>query len=160
MRLTLLVLFVPATAFAACPDGSEQMISCTFKDGATTVTTCLAEEMALYSYGPTGRTPDLALIRNVRAVDMYPWQGIGRWIAEAITFENAGHSYTLRYAIDRLSEDFTIEGDLLVARGDETLATLSCDAGSVTTSGYPLPLYDAKVNAGQVWSNEDFEWKD
>lgn len=158
---TMLVfaIFIPGMATADCPIASDLLISCTFRDGAKTVSTCLSGDQARYAYGPTDGEAELSLIRDVRYVDMQPWNGWGRWISEGFTFQNGDYRYTLRYAIDKLTEDHVIEGDLLVSKGDKTLVELICDAGSVKTSGYSLPLFDAKVAAGQVWDMDEFEWK-
>ncbi|MDG2341250.1 MAG: hypothetical protein P8L32_08650 [Paracoccaceae bacterium] len=163
MRFKIVVaigLCMPGQAFADCPSGSELLISCTFRDGAKTVTTCLSDDQASYAYGPTGGAAELSLIRSVRDVDMQPWNGWGRWISEGFTFQNGAYSYTVRYAIDKLAEDTMIEGDLWVSKGESTLVELICDAGSVNTSGYPLPLFDAKTALGQNWNMDEFEWSD
>ncbi len=160
LRFVFALIMFPSALLAACPDGSELLISCTFQDGAKTVTTCLSGETASFAFGPTGGAPELSLTRHVRDVDMHPWNGFGRWIVEGFTFENAGHRYVLRYAIDKQTEDSELEGDLWVAHGDKKLAELICDVGSVQTSGYPLPLFDAKIRAGQKWDHEDLVWRD
>lgn len=162
MRILLFItsLALPTAAMAQCPSDAEDLFACTFNNGAKSVTTCFADGAVSYAFGPTSGAVELELTRDVRDVDMYPWQGIGRWIAEEFTLGNGDYTYAMRYAIDRLSEDFVIEGDLIVRKGERVLATLTCDEGSVQTSGYPLPIYDAKVAAGQIWSNEDFEWKE
>lgn len=151
---------LPGLAAAKCAGESELLISCTFQEGAKTVTTCLSGDHATYAFGPTKGAPELSLKRHVRDVDMHPWHGFGRWIAEGLTFENGDYRYVLRYAIDRLTEDSVTEGDLWVGKDEVRLAELICDEGSVVTSGYPLPLFDAKVSAGQTWSHEDIEWTD
>ena len=156
--IALLALFLPSMALAGCPAGTETLINCTFKNGTKSVTTCMNGDMATYSYGPTGGTPELQMTRHIRDIDMQPWHGFGRWIFEAFTFQNGDYNYTLRYAIDKLSEDQAIEGDLWVGKGEKQLAELICDAGSVDTSGYALPLYDAKIANGQSWDREEMIW--
>ena len=159
-RLIAVAMFCPLPALAACPDGSTNMLSCTFNDGSKTVTTCIAEDMALYSYGPTGSAPDLAMIRNVRDVDMRPWNGIGRYLWESFSFYRGDYEYDLHYAIDRLTEGNPIEGGLRVLHKGEVLANLSCDADGIETAGYPLPLFDAKIAAGQEWVFGEDVWRD
>lgn len=158
IHFVLFLIFAPSMLMANCRDGEELLISCTFQNGAKMVTTCLSGDQATYEFGPTGGVPELTLKRHVRNVDMHPWSGFGRWIAEGLTFANGDYRYVLRYAIDKLAEGSVIEGDLWVGKGEFRLAELICDEGSVLTSGYPLPLFDAKMNAGQTWSHEDIEW--
>ena len=152
------LLLAPTSLIAGCGHEDALLISCTFNDGAKTVTTCMNDQAASYSFGPTGGKAELELTRDIVEVDMLPWQGFGRWISEAIVFENGAYKYALRYAIDKLAEEPTIEGDFWVGKGETRLAELICDPGSVETSGYPLPLYDAKIAAGQIYSFDDYEW--
>lgn len=153
----IVALTVPTMAAAACPDGTEPLLNCTFQNGAKTVSTCLDGDQATYSFGPTGGMAELQMVQSVLAVDMDPWHGFGRWITEGFTFENGDYAYELRYGIDRLSEDGGLEADLRVSHKDQTLALLTCDAGSIET-GYPLPLFDAKVVNGQTWDREEMTW--
>lgn len=160
LRLAAVAMTLPKLAQADCANGAELLFACTFQSGAKTVTTCLSDDLVSYAFGPTGGTPELQMTRHVRDVDMQPWNGFGRWLAEGFALRNGDYAYTLRYGIDRLSEELVIEGDLAVSRGDTILADLMCDAGSVRTAGFPLPLYDAKLDAGQIWDGEEFMWKE
>lgn len=159
-RLIVAAVLCPFPVLAACPDGSDKMLSCTFNDGAKTVTTCIADDMALYFYGPTGSAPDLAMIRNVRDVDMRPWNGVGRYLWEGFSFTRGEYAYELRYAIDRLTEGNPIEAGLTVYGSGGVLADLTCDPDGVDTVGYPLPLFDAKIAAGQEWVFEEEIWRE
>ena len=156
----MMALYLPNLAVADCGDEAELLISCTFRDGAKTVTTCLSGETASYAFGPTDGPAELKLDRHVTRLDMQPWGGFGRWISEGFTFANGEYRYHLRYTIDKLNEDHVIEGDLWVGNGEKRLAEMICDTGSVKTSGYPLPLFDAKIAAGQTWDHEELIWRD
>ncbi|WP_152612601.1 hypothetical protein [Leisingera sp. ANG-M7] len=161
MRIFLpgLLLLANSAAVSACPEGSETLISCTFKDGVRTLTTCLQGEQATYVFGRPGRQPELEMKRDVRDVDMTPWPGIGGSIWEEAIFSNGNVRYIVYYS---LSKDpgarFPMEAGVIVEQNGEELAHLRCDAGSVD-SGYPLPLFDAKVAAGQVYSLETGQWE-
>lgn len=148
---------LPTLAHAGCPQGADTLINCTFNNGAKAVTTCLQEGVATYAFGPTQGEAELTLTRHVTEVDMEPWHGFGRWIAEGFKFENGDYAYELRYAIDRLSEEPLLEADLWVSRGDQALAHLTCDPDSIDAA-YPLALFDAKVAHGQVWDREEMIW--
>lgn len=164
MKRTLLAALVLAPLSAAadeCVDDAELLFKCSFNDGKKQVTTCLLDNIASYAFGPVGSLPELGLIREVRDVDMRPWNGFGRYINESFTFENSGYSYTLRYSIDKFAEEGEgLEGELWVNKGEESLVDLICDPGSLKFSGYSLPLYEAKEAAGQVWDREAEVWRD
>jgi len=153
----IIAVSLPSLAQAGCSEGSQVLINCTFYDGAKSVTTCLQGDSATYAFGPTGGQAELKMSRHVVDVGMDPWHGFGRWIAEGLTFDNDDYAYALRYGIDRLSEDQRLEADLWVTYGDQTLAHLVCDAGSIK-AGYPLPLFDAKIASGQTWDQEEMLW--
>lgn len=160
MRLVLtLLLLSSAPAAVACPNGSETLISCTFEDGKKHLQTCMAGQQVLYRFGLTDRSPDLDLIRPVTDVDHYPWPGVSRTIWESVTFENEGISYIVSYAQERDPRTPEISGHVMVQKGDELLATLYCDAGSVQSAGYPLPVFDAKTAAGQHFNRETYAWE-
>ena len=155
----LLALFaLPGTALAQCPTGAETLIACTLKGGTKRVETCLMGESALYRFGPVGGTPELELSAHIRDVGMTPWPGVSRSIWEAVIFYNRDISYEVSYAIDRDPEANEVTGSVAVLRGDDTLAILDCDRGTVQSAGYPLPLFDAKERAGQCWRFESHDW--
>lgn len=157
-RSCALILCLTSTAAHACPNGSENLVSCTFDGGKKQLQTCMAGNQISYSFGRTRRTPDLALSRHIHHVDHYPWPGVSRTIWESFSFENAGISYRVYYAQERDPRTPEISGGLYVEQDEETLAELICDAGSVITEGYPLPIFDAKVAAGQHFDRETYSW--
>jgi hypothetical protein len=67
-------------------------------------------------------------------------------------------TYLVHYAVERDPSDPEVRGGITVMRGDNVLAELACDPGSVVTSGYPLPVYDAKEAAGQCWDYQTHSW--
>ncbi|WP_417712861.1 hypothetical protein [Pseudophaeobacter arcticus] len=162
MRLFLCsFLFVVSVLPAvACPVGSETLVSCSLKNGSRMLTTCLQGDQVSYAFGRSGAAPDLTLQRNVRDVHMVPWPGIGRSIWEEFTFENEGTYYTVYYSLEK---DPDVEqpwsGGVIVEQGGRELAHLHCDSGSVNSSGYALPLFEAKERAGQVYSLETGSWQ-
>ncbi|UWQ78344.1 hypothetical protein K3725_13605 [Leisingera sp. S132] len=161
MRIFLSGLFLLANSAAvlACPEGAETMVSCTFKDGVKKLTTCLQGEQATYVFGTPGRQPELEMKRDVRDVDMTPWPGIGGSIWEEVIFTNADARYIVYYSISKdPGAQNPMEGGVVVEQSGKELAHLRCDAGSVD-SGYPLPLFDAKIAAGQEYSLETGAWQ-
>ncbi|NVK13954.1 MAG: hypothetical protein HWE35_07200 [Rhodobacteraceae bacterium] len=152
-------LLANSAAVLACPEGAETLVSCTFKGGAKTLTTCLHGEQATYVFGTPGRQPELEMKRDVREVGMTPWPGIGGSIWEEAIFVNGDVRYIVYYSISKdPGARNPMEGGVVVEQYGVELAHLRCDAGSVL-SGYPLPLFDAKVAAGQEYSMETGEWE-
>ncbi|UWQ27607.1 hypothetical protein K3555_13980 [Leisingera sp. M527] len=161
MRAFLIGSFLlAANAVHACPDGSTILVSCTFNGGASYLETCLMGDHATYAYGESDRKPELALARHVRDVDMTPWPGIGKSIWEAFTFENGGYSYTAHYAIKKdPGAESPMSGGIIVDKDGQQVASRQCDTGSVSASGYSLPLFEAKEAAGQIYSPETQSWR-
>lgn len=159
LRAVALLVVCAAPAGAACPEGAEVLVSCTLKGGAKQLDTCLIGDHAMYRYGPTGAVPELDLLHPVTDVDMEPWPGVSRTIWEAVRFANKDVIYEVYYSIERDPEATEMSGGVTVLRGEETLASLACDPGSVTSGGYSLPLYEAKQAAGQCWNTSEFRWK-
>ena len=155
------LILLPAPAMADCADDAELLFACTFNEGRKQVTTCLSGDVVSYAFGPVDAPPELGLVRHVTDVDMRPWNGFGRYINESFTLDNGGYGYTLRYAIDKFAPEGSsgVEGELWVEKGEDTLANLSCDPGSLKFSGYPLPLFKAKQAAGQLWNRETGLWE-
>lgn len=162
MRLFLssLLFVVSGMPALACPAGSETLVSCTLKGGSKELTTCLQGDQVSYAFGSRGGNADLELQRNVREVNMVPWPGVGSSIWEEFTFENKGTSYTVYYSQERdpVAEE-PLSGGVIVEQGGKELAHLQCDPGSVQSSGYGLPLFEAKERAGQVYSLDVGSWQ-
>ncbi|KPD12708.1 hypothetical protein AN476_09060 [Phaeobacter sp. 11ANDIMAR09] len=155
-----LVLLASVQSAGACPVSSQTLVSCSFKGGSKVLTTCLSGNQVSYAFGGRDEEPDLALRRNVRNVGMVPWPGIGGAIWEEFTLKNKGISYTVYYSQERnAGEGAPLTGGVIVERGGEELAHLRCDRGSVESSGYGLPLFEAKERAGQVYSLEAGSWQ-
>ena len=161
--LSLAILFAAAAAARAegCFGPGTPLFHCTTKDGAKTVDLCLQGNVAYYRFAPTGGAAEIILAQPVREVSMRPWNGIGRTILEEAQFTNDAYAYRVYYAIDRIPEDgevkVTVAGGVSVIKGDETVAQLDCDVGSVSVRDI-YPLYVAKEAAGQCWSRDRFEW--
>ncbi len=134
-------------------------MSCSMDGGKKQLQTCIAGDQVLYRFGATDRSPDLDLIRPVTEVDFYPWPAASRTIWEEMKFENGGFSYLVSYAQERDPRTPEISGQVVVQKAGETLATLTCDPGSVRSAGYPLPIFDAKVAAGQQFNRATYSWE-
>jgi hypothetical protein len=168
MRLPIALLTIFATApmaFAECTTPQDTFLSCTFSNGRKAVDVCVEGGNMTYRFGPVGKVPDLVLSVPVVDVDYTPWPGIGRAIWETVTFQNGKTSYVVAGVIERrFSEEendepeSAISGLINVVEGEETLATLDCDAGSVVFA-YGGSIYDAKTAAGQCYNLEEQQWE-
>ncbi len=155
MRVLALACLLPLPALADCP--GQVVFSCPI--GAKHLQLCLTETDLIYSYGKIG-APDLTLREGLSTVAYQPWPGFGRTIWDSVRFQNADVSYEVWSSIDKqMSEDEPPQdwqGGVIVTRGDETLADLSCSAP-------PDPpfldvLMEAKKAAGQCWDFEVQGW--
>ncbi len=168
MRLPIALLAIIATAptaFAECATPEDTFLSCTFSNGKKAVDVCVDGDMLTYRFGRIGKAPDLALSVPVVDADYTPWPGIGRAIWETVTFQNGKTSYVVAGVIDRQFSDdekdevqAEISGLIDVNEGEETLATLECDAGSVEFA-YGGSIYEAKTAAGQCYNLEEQRWE-
>lgn len=162
-RLAFCWFVVPSVALACAP-GETLHFFCTFQNGTKEVTVCHDDRTALYRFGAKGRAPELTIEQDVARLAYTPWPGIGRTIWEEVTFETAGHSYTVFASIDREppadgAHDIvvTVSGGIVVARGDDSLATLTCDPGSVAFP-WGTALFDAKEAAGMCYDPATRNW--
>jgi len=145
---------------AQCYPGETPLVACTVDQGRKVLSTCLSGREASYSFGRANAAPDLLLTRDVTQVDLEPWPGIGGTIWEVMVFENAGHLYRVYHAIDRTpGAAMPLSGGVEVEKAGEVIAALECDPGSVVSAGYPLPLSQAKQDAGQVFDPNTRRWR-
>lgn len=122
-------LVMAGPALAVCGADETTVLDCTTRGGRNTLNVCLSGETIRYAYGPRGAVPELQLTDSVTGVEHRPWAGIGRAIWESTTFRNAGYAYEVFLSVDRMSENPGAEGGVTVSRGDEVLATVTCDPG-------------------------------
>ena len=168
MRITVValsLLTLPQAAFAECATPQDTFLSCTFSQGRKAVDVCVDGDNLTYRFGPVGKAPDLALSVPVVDADYTPWPGIGRAIWETVTFQNGKTSYVVAGVIDRTFSDDENDGAepatsgvINVVEGEETLATLDCDDGSVEFA-WGGSIYEAKTAAGQCYNLEEQQWE-
>ena len=78
------------------------------------------------------------------------WDKKAQWLLEVT-------SLTIVEAFDRLDETAILEGGVNVIKGDKTLATLTCDKGSVA-QGLDA-ISDLKSGIGQCWDYDSQSWR-
>lgn len=157
MRAVLLLLaLVPLPAFAACePDAA--LFHCQI--GKRTLQVCESAGRLTYTFGP-GSKPELSLSVDIAKADFTPWPGVGRTMWDELAFQNDGVTYLVWAALEKqLEEDQPqpeLQGGVTVMRGDEDLASLTCDAGTVTS--LLDTITDLKAGIGQCWGYDSQSW--
>jgi len=144
--------FTPA---AACPGGSETVLSC-LVGGSQRLELCLSDTHASYLFGVPGEMAELALAEPIETIAHHPWMGVGRSIWESTTFRNGDYAYEVYISLDRLSEDHETESGVIVWRGEDEIAQLSCDPGTDVIGLWAVT--DAKAAAGLCWQPEIEGW--
>ena len=151
MRAALLLALLAAPAHAACQ--GDEAFSCQI--GAKTLEVCYWKGMLTYRFGPKSM-PELTISEPLETIAYTPWPGIGRAIWDSVAFENEGVTYEVWSSFDRLDENAVIEGGVNAMQGDRTLATLTCDKGSVERGLDTIS--DLKAGIGQCWSLDTQSW--
>lgn len=152
----ILALLLPAAALADCP-GGEEIFSCTIGKNALQV--CHQNNALTYSFGPKG-IPDLTLTEPLETADFTPWPGIGRTMWDSLAFHNEGITYEVWAALDKQVDETApepqVQGGVTVMKGDRTLASLTCNEGSVRSFLDTVSVL--KTAIGQCWSFDSHSW--
>ncbi len=151
MRAVLLLLALTAPAQATCQE--EEVFCCPI--GKKVVEVCAWRGELTYSFGRKG-SPELILYEPLETVAYTPWPGIGRAIWDSVAFQNEGVTYEVWSSFDKIDENAVLEGGVNVMEGDKTLATLTCDKGSVTRALDAIG--DLKAGIGQCWDFDSRRW--
>lgn len=143
---------------AACPIGTETVLSCLARGGTKALDVCIDQTAGVvgYSYGPPDGAPELSLSQTIAQVDHRPWPGIGRSIWEATVFYNAGYAYEVYISVDRMARDQPVSGGVALYRGDRTIAQIECDAGTAEIGLWAVS--DAKEALGLCWDQGAQSW--
>lgn len=151
MRAALILALLATPASAACQ--GDEAFSCQI--GKKTLEVCSWKGALIYSYGREGK-PELTIADPLETVAYTPWPGIGRAIWDTVAFQNGGATYEVWTSFDKMDENAVLEGGVNVMQGDKTLASLTCDKGSVAHS--LDPIMDLKSSIGQCWASESQSW--
>jgi hypothetical protein len=151
MRILLLTLLAAFPAHAACQ--GETALSCQI--GKKVLDVCLSGSDVTYAFGPNGK-PELKLSVPTAKADYRPWNGIGRYMGDAMAFENDGITYEVWYSVDRLEDEHRLDAGINIVENGELVAQLTCDQGSIDQR---LDIiYSAKEAVGQCWNYETQAW--
>ncbi len=130
---TLMFATGAAHAGGFCPTGSTEGFSCTFKGGAKAVSGCLedGDTQAIYGFYKTAGGVEKEITRPVTEMTATPWNGMGSFISESVTFDaGGGYAYEVWWGAER-SNSSEVEGGILVLENGAQIAALNCDGGSV-----------------------------
>jgi hypothetical protein len=101
MRLILALITVTNPAWAACAGNERTFMSCNFANGKA-VEVCMTDNLARYSFGQPGHTPELALSLGFgQGAEFVPWTGIGRTVWEAVRLTNNDITYDVYGGFDK-----------------------------------------------------------
>lgn len=151
MRAALILILLATPASAACQ--GEEAFSCQI--GKKTLDVCSWKGALIYRFGPEGQ-PELTIAEPLETVAYTPWPGIGRAIWDTVAFQNDGVSYEVWTSFDKMDESAVLEGGVNVMQGDTSLASLTCDKGSVA-HGLDV-ISDLKAGIAQCWDPEGQAW--
>ena len=126
-----MVLCAGTAGSAGCAPPLKEFLYCQIKGGQKEVEVCFDDDAASYRFGLIGGRPELLLNRRIpEGARYYPWQGVGRSIAEAIEFDNQGYVYEAYGGFDRLTgADESIEasfGGIRITKDGSKVTELVC----------------------------------
>jgi len=148
----ILTALLPVTADAACKGAT--FLFCPVGNGDQ-LEVCITDGAFTYAFGPQG-APELQLSVPMAAGTVTPWPGIGRAIWSSVTFTNGGYAYEAWSSVERSPDGGPAEGGVTVMRGQQTLATLTCLPGTVTSAAFVLE--DAMASANYCWDFDNLRW--
>jgi hypothetical protein len=151
MRAALILALLASPASAACQ--GDEAFSC--RIGKKTLDVCYWKGSLIYRFGPEGQ-PELTIAEPLETVAYTPWPGIGRAIWDTVAFQNDGVTYEVWTSFDKMDESAVLEGGVNVMQGDTSLASLTCDKGSVA-HGLDV-ISDLKAGIAQCWDPEGQAW--
>jgi hypothetical protein len=151
LLLALLATPTASPIWAACQ--GDEAFSCQI--GKKSLDLCSWKGDLIYRYGREG-TPELTIAEPLETVAYTPWPGIGRAIWDSVAFQNEGVTYEVWSSFDRMDEAAVLEGGVNVIKGDKTLASLTCDKGSVVRSLDTIS--ELKAGIGQCWDFDSRTW--
>lgn len=131
LLIALPIAFAATTAAADCAPRLDPWLKCKIEGNQKVLEVCFDGNEASYSFGPAGGPPELSLrMFRSEGVTYYPWQGVGREIAEGLDFQNGFYTYATYGGFDRLTAagETVVShfGGVRVYQGEQVIATLTC----------------------------------
>lgn len=158
------VAIVDTTSAFAAPDClGETFISCNVARNKH-LQICIepassdAEPKFTYQFTEKGKE-GLVLSEVFSAKTVSPWKGVGRAINSTVTFNNEGYKYQVWQSFDRLDEEAELEAGVHISKGDEDIASFTCQRDAQTKIAPLFALEDAMEQAGWCYDTGKFEWQ-
>ena len=129
-------------AQAACTLPEQTLFACTTAKNKA-VAVCDLGDTISYTYGKTGRKPELSLLLERKRVSTTQWQGIGRYENYAIYIPNGQTVYTLSHSRDKLKNNATLEAGILVETAGKQVASLACLSKGLVANLHGVNLSNA-----------------
>lgn len=107
----------------------EHSFSCLIEKNKKILELSVTPTGVSYSYGSLGASPDLTLTAPIHEVKVSPWAESGRMLSYSVTVFNGEYGYSVYTTTDRV--DQTKSAGVEVNKGQQRLATLSCDQKTV-----------------------------
>lgn len=140
MKRILALIAFTNPAWAACTADERIFMACSFDNGKA-VEVCMSDDIARYTFGRPGQTPELALsLRFGQGAEAVPWPGVGRTIWEAVRLTNNDVIYEVYGGFDKQEAvewdpdkdpNPTFGGIYIEDLDGTALAHLRCSAGTV-----------------------------
>ncbi|RBO90974.1 hypothetical protein [Pseudochrobactrum asaccharolyticum] len=152
-----------APAFAAPNCSGETFISCNVaknKHLQICIEPANGDAEPKFTYQFTEKDKDgLSLHEDFSAKTVSPWKGVGRAITSTVTFNNEGYKYQVWQSFDRLDEEAELEAGVHIAKGDQDVASFTCQRDAQTKIAPLFALEDAMEQAGWCYIQDRFEWQ-
>lgn len=110
---------------SACTSGARSVFVCLATKGRKRVEVCESASSLSYSFGKLGETAELAFTAPKAAVSGYRWNGMGRYVNNALNLPNGTAVYRVYTSIDR--GEGTRSAGVDVAVSGKPVANVKCD---------------------------------
>lgn len=164
----LFSLAATASMAADCAIDQDPYSSCHIEGRKTNVSVCYNDDTATYRYGPVNGPDELVLTEPIGTLVYRPWSGVGREVAESVTFYNGDYSYEVVIGYEQgISKTLDENGDtqpenrqygwVSVTRNGTEIARLICDPETAFFS-FGGGIYDLKTDLGYRFDDRDRLW--
>lgn len=118
--------FMILTSFSVLAEtGGELLFSCTTTNNKTLEVSKINDNYK-YSFGGNNSSPDISILAKKQDVDIYKWDGIGRYENYSIKIPNGKFSYEVYWSLDKLSSKNAISSGVDIFEGDKSIAKVVC----------------------------------
>lgn len=119
ISLAMSLLAISGVSHASCT-GENLVFSCKTKSNKV-IRVCKSGDNYTYSYGGTGKKPEMKLTRSKSDVIKQPWNGMGYSYNQSIGFKNGNVTYSVFSSYDRSPKGKSSGGVLVEAKKHITI---------------------------------------